>query len=99
MHDGQEVRFIGPVAMDPIANASRITSTNRVLHTDYEQEKQGNPSGTIMLARSGMLPWEVWNKTLKKGTKKHKVTIGGLNCLPSFSNMENILDSFSFQPC
>jgi hypothetical protein len=55
--------------MDPIANASRITSTNRVLHTDYEQEKQGNPSGTLMLARSEMLPQEVWNKTLKKGTK------------------------------
>ncbi len=70
MHDGQEVRFIGPVEMDPIANASRITSTNRVLHTDLEQEKQGNPSGTLMLARSGMLPREVWNKTLKKGTKK-----------------------------
>ncbi len=99
MHDGQEVRFIGPVEMDPIANASRITSTNRVLHTDYEQEKQGNPSGTVMLARSGMLPREVWNKVLKKGTKKHKDTIGGLNCLPSFSNMEKILDSFSFQPC
>jgi hypothetical protein len=85
--------------MDPIANASKITSANRVLHTNYKQEKQGNPLGTLMLARSEMLPWEVWNKTLKKGTKKHKVTIGGLNCLPSFSNMENIHDSFSFQPC
>jgi hypothetical protein len=77
VHDGQEVRFIGPVEMDPIANASRITSTNRVFHRDYEQEKQGNPSGTLMLARSGILPREVCNKTWKKGTKKHKVTIGG----------------------
>ncbi len=77
MQDGQEVRFIGPVEMDPIANASRITSTNRVFHRDYEQEKQGNPSGTLMLARSGILPREVCNKTWKKGTKKHKVTIGG----------------------
>jgi hypothetical protein len=47
------------------------------MHIDYEQEKQGNPSGTLMLARNGMLPQEICNKTLKKGPRKHRVTIGG----------------------
>jgi hypothetical protein len=37
---------------------------------DYDQEKQGSPSWTLMLGGSRMLPREVSNKTSKKGPKK-----------------------------
>ncbi len=41
------------------------------MYIDYDDEKQGSPSWTLMLAGSWMLPREVSKKMLKKGQKKN----------------------------
>jgi hypothetical protein len=64
----------------PIAKVRRITNIDQVKYTDYDQEKQGSPSRTLMLGGSRMLPWKVYNKMLEKGQRKTLGYNRGLNC-------------------